>query len=575
MNYSGLMQVIFFALTSLLSSPICLTAQSVNLAKPTSIQFKWHEQERIMFVCLDPCTWQGREYDNHSTPLTRINPLKLNTDQWCEVAKLWGAREILYVAKHTGGFCWWHTKTTDYGIRNTPYKNGKGDVLKELSASCKKFGLNLGIYVYPGDDTWGAGMGSGGKTKDPSKQEAYNKVFRQQLMEVLSRYGKIIEVWFDGSCVIKVDDILEKYATKSVIFQGPKASLRWPGTESGKLYYPAWNSVKSSALKTGVSTQYDDDPNGDAWAPLEADVTLYNHYWFWSPANERKRRSVDDLMDIYYQSVGHGGVLLLNSTPDTTGLIPAGDVKLYVDFGKEISRRFDQPLSTIGNKEGTDFEISFKEPTSVNHVVLMEDYREGHRIREYKVEGWTGAEWKLLCKGSAVGRMKIDPFPNIKVLKVRLRVTKNIETPLMRSFSVYRVENFEYKEDAAASNEWKLCGTWDTKDFANGTGEQTIDLSPFIERPGQYEVTFTASVANNRMKVVKAEIYFDGDPLTQQDFIRQKEKSNTFYLNRTAQVAQGSSSILKVKMSFNNEVLQNKGEIKIRERKINDTNQKR
>jgi len=255
MNYPGLKYVILFALTGLLSSPICLTAQSVKLAKPTAVQYKWHEQERIMFVCLDPCTWQGREYDNHSTSLTRINPLKLNTDQWCEVAKSWGAREILFVAKHTGGFCWWQTQTAEYGIRNTPYKNGQGDVLRDLSVSCKKIGLNLGIYVYPGDDTWGAGMGSGGKTKDPSKQEAYNKVFRQQLIEVLSLYGKMTEVWFDGSCVIKVDDILEKYAANSVIFQGPKASIRWPGTESGKLHYPAWNSLKSNALKSGVSTQ--------------------------------------------------------------------------------------------------------------------------------------------------------------------------------------------------------------------------------------------------------------------------------------------------------------------------------
>ena len=147
---------------------------------PSEIQYEWHEQERIMFVCLDPCTWQGREYDNHSTPLERINPEKLDTDQWCEAAISWGAKEILFVANHTGGFCWWQTKTTDYGIRNTAYKNGKGDVLKELSESCRNHGLNLGIYVYPGDETWGAGIGSGGQTKDPSKQEEYNRIFRQQ-----------------------------------------------------------------------------------------------------------------------------------------------------------------------------------------------------------------------------------------------------------------------------------------------------------------------------------------------------------------------------------------------------------
>ncbi len=196
-----------------------------NLATPSSVQYKWHEQERLMFVCLDPCTWQGREYDDHSMPLERINPIALNTDQWCETATLWGAKEILFVAKHTGGFCWWQTETTDYGIKNTPYKDGKGDVLKELSESCEKYGLNLGIYVYPGDDTWGAGVGSGGQNQDPAKQEAYNKVFRQQLTEDISNYGDVMEVWFDGSCVIDVSDILEKYARNSVIFQGPHATF--------------------------------------------------------------------------------------------------------------------------------------------------------------------------------------------------------------------------------------------------------------------------------------------------------------------------------------------------------------
>jgi alpha-L-fucosidase len=171
-------------------------------ARPSAVQYAWHEQERIMFVCLDPCTWEGREYDNHSIPLSRINPSKLNTDQWCQVARSWGAKEILFVAKHLGGFCWWQTMTSDYGIRNVPWKNGKGDVLMELSASCKKYGLRLGIYVSPADDKWGAGIGNGGRTSDTAKQEGYNRVFRRQMTEVLTRYGNMAEVWFDGSCVL-------------------------------------------------------------------------------------------------------------------------------------------------------------------------------------------------------------------------------------------------------------------------------------------------------------------------------------------------------------------------------------
>ncbi len=348
------------------------------------------------FVCLDPCTWQGREYDNHSTPLSAINPAQLDTDQWCRAAKLWGAKEILFVAKHTGGFCWWQTDTTKYGIKETAWKDGQGDVLAELSASCRKHDLTLGIYVYPGDDTWGAPMGSGGRTRDPAKQEAYNQVFRQQLTEVLTRYGKITEVWFDGSCVIDVSDILQQHAADAVIFQGPQATIRWPGTESGKLPYPAWNSLLSQDLKTGAATAVHGNPDGDAWAPLEADTTLYNHNWFWSAANEAKRKSLEELMDIYYQSVGHGGVLLLNSTPNTSGLIPEGDLQLYEAFGREIERRFSRPIVEVNDQRGSTVELALPQSTLINHAVIMEDYREGERIREYVVEGLSEGQWREL-----------------------------------------------------------------------------------------------------------------------------------------------------------------------------------
>lgn len=144
-----------FVLTVFLASVATMAPaqdRAPNVPVPTPGQLRYQQYEQIMFLCLDPCTWQGREYDDHSVPLNRINPSKLNTDQWCLAAQSWGARLILFVAKHTGGFCWWQTTTSEYGVRNIPWRNGKGDVLADLSASCKKYGLGLGIYVYPGDD---------------------------------------------------------------------------------------------------------------------------------------------------------------------------------------------------------------------------------------------------------------------------------------------------------------------------------------------------------------------------------------------------------------------------------------
>ena len=171
-----------------------IEAQDVTekkLAVPSDVQLKWQNNELTMFVHFGPATWQDHEYDDLSTPLERINPKKLSTDQWAQVAKSFGAKMIIFVAKHTGGFCWWQTNTTHYSIKNTPWKNGKGDVMKDLSQSCKKYGLELGVYLSPEDRYLNVGMG--GKARDSSFQQQYEKIYREQLTELLTRYGDIRE----------------------------------------------------------------------------------------------------------------------------------------------------------------------------------------------------------------------------------------------------------------------------------------------------------------------------------------------------------------------------------------------
>jgi alpha-L-fucosidase len=519
-------------LTTILVGTLPLATFAAPLAKPTPQQYTWHEQERIMFICLDPCTWQGREYDNHTTPLDQINPTKLDANQYCRVAKSWGAKQLLLVAKHTGGFCWWQTDTSDYSVKNTPWRGGKGDFVKEVADACRRHGLNFGIYVYPGDDTWGAPMGSGGRTKDPNKQEAYNKVFRQQLTEVLSRYGKITEVWFDGSCVIEVGDIIKKHAPDAVVFQGPHASIRWPGSESGKLPDPAWSSLKTEDLKTGTATVRHDDPDGDAWAPHEADTTLYDHFWFWSPTKEKKRKSLAELMDVYVKSVGRGAVLLLNSTPNTDGLIPDGDVKLYEAFGKEIDRCFGHPIAA-----GASAELNLGKLTAIDCTMLMEDYRKGHRIREYTIEGFDGNTWLPLATGSAVGRMKIDCFPETLVSKIRLRVTKSAAKPLIRKLAVFR--NGLPPTGKTAATSWQRCGAWEA-----GQTSVSLDLNKFITKPGQYEVRFDPTP-----RIKSATLLYEGEEAT--PGMLMKTGNNTFNINRTAQVTGDTSSVLRIEFDGN------------------------
>lgn len=506
-----------------------------NLPKPTDIQYKWHEQERLMFLHFAPTTWSEVEQNDHSVSLDRINPTKLDTDQWCETAISWGAKEIVFVAKHSGGFCWWQTETTDYGIRNTPYKNGKGDVLKELSESCKKYGLNLGVYIYPGDKTWGAMIGSGGRTKDPSKQEAYNKVFRQQLTEVLTNYGEMIEVWFDGSCVIDISDIMEKHAKNSVVFQGPHATIRWPGTESGNLFYPAWNTVKSKDLKSGVSTQVHGNPNGDVWAPLETNTTLYDHHWFWSPTKAKKRKSVQRLMDNYYKSVGYGSVFLLNASPDTTGLIAAGDVARYKEFGAEIKRRFDKPLAMI---EGNQVELKFDKPTLVNHVIAMEDYKQGERIRKYKIEGLINNEWQELIQGVSVGRKKIDYFDEVEVESIRLSVIESAAQPLIRSLSAFYVSDFTppTKNSMRVWSRSQTVSDWKEKELANNKIQLKVELNDKINVPGQYLLTIKPDL-DTEVKIVKAQMFYGGS-VAMNEFVT-IDGSNVL-LNQTAQITDKS-----------------------------------
>lgn len=555
---------ITFALLSFTIASIGFS-QTTALAKPSAVQYKWHEQERIMFIHFGVATWLGKEYDDTGKfDLSRINPTELNTDDWCETAKLWGAKQIIFVAKHVGGFCWWQTNTTDYSVKNIPWKNGKGDLLADIAASCKKYGLNLGVYIYPGDVKYGAGIGSGGKTANPDLQEAYNKVFRQQLTEVLTHYGPMLEVWFDGNCIINIDDILEKHASQSVIFQSKKASIRWPGSESGMLAYPAWNSLSSKDLNSGISTQYNDDPNGDAWAPLEADAPLYNHNWFWNPTNEKKRKTVQNLIDMYYKSAGYGGVMLLNASPDTTGKITDGDKNTYRAFGQAIQQRFSDPLKQLANKKGSTFIISFDKPTPVNHVIIEEDYRYGHRIRNYTVEGKINNQWTVLVNGSSVGRKKIDAFATQKVRAIKLTINSFVNTPLIRSLKVYHVNNYTHNPAPTETNEWQICGNWDTKTFKNNRDTIALDLNKFITTPGQYEVKFLADVAVTGTSIDSAIINFENQN-TMQSYLTKKD-DQTFYINRTSQISANSSSTLTLIMHSDNNVFQNRGVFKIRKR---------
>ena len=411
-----------------------------ELARPSPEQAVWQDCEIGMFIHFAPNTWTDREGDDLTLPLEKMNPSELDTEQWVAAAEALGAQYIVFVAKHVGGFCMWQTETTDYSVKSIPWRGGKGDVLADLAKSCQKRGMKLGVYLSPCDRKHGANVG--GRCKDKEAQDRYRLMYRQQLTEVLTRYGEMFEVWFDGNNVIDLADILKTHAAHAMVFQGPQATIRWVGNEGGGAPYPAWNGLSAANARSGVATAVHGNPDGDAWLPNECDVSIRAN-WFWNTRNAGTLKSLAELMDIYYRSIGHGAVLLLNLTPDTTGLIPATDVKRAAEFGAEIRRRFDKSLAeTSASGEVVELDLAGKTDgrvPSIDHVVTMEDITQGERVRRYVVEGLVDGKWQELCQGTAIGHKKIDRFPAVPAGKIRLRVVQSAAAPQIRKLAAYFV----------------------------------------------------------------------------------------------------------------------------------------
>lgn len=408
-----------------------------TLAKPTPQQHKWADMEIGMFIHFAPNTWQDKEGDDLSTPLSQINPAKLDTDQWAQAAKKMGAKYIVFVAKHVGGFCMWPTSTTDYSIKNTPWKSGKGDVVADLAKSCKKFGLALGFYISPRSDHDGAGLG--GYIEDPAKQKAYTDKYRKQIEELLTGYGPVFEVWFDGNTRLPVEDLIDKYAKKSICFQGPRASIRWVGNEDGVAPYPTWNTVHRAKGSSGESVGADGDPAGDQWMPAEVDVSIRRPYWFWSTTNHTNLLTKDQLLSIYYRSVGRSANLLLNVTPNKDGQVPTEDFERIKSFGDEIRRRFGKPVAkTSGEGPMLELDLNGKQ---IDHIVIMEDIKQGERVLEFVVEGKVDNRWRTVGEGTAIGHKRILAVEPKLYQALRFKATKAQGEPRIRQLAAFQTNS--------------------------------------------------------------------------------------------------------------------------------------
>ncbi|ULL14983.1 alpha-L-fucosidase [Paenibacillus sp. H1-7] len=404
------------------------------LAKPTVQQLRWQDMELGMFCHFGINTFCDQEWGDGTDSPELFNPTQLDARQWVRTAKQAGFAYLILTAKHHDGFCLWPTATTDYSVKSSPWKHGQGDVVREVADACREEGIRFGLYLSPWDRH---------EPCYPDK-EAYDDFYAAQLTELLTQYGPLVEVWFDGAGSQgreydwqRIMGLVKQHQPDAMVFNMGTPTIRWVGNEDGVAPYPCWNTTDSAKLNMYTDETTSWLPETPAWVPAECDVPIRKDRWFWHPNDEHTLRSLDNLIDIYYRSVGHGCTLLLNVAPDDRGLMPEADIKRLIEFMDEIKRRFSNPITRTDGAEGESVLLSLNEETDINHVITMEDIAHGERIRSYVLEAEVQGQWVELVTGSAIGHKKIDRFETVRARQLRLRVTNSVDTALIRSLACY------------------------------------------------------------------------------------------------------------------------------------------
>ena len=407
------------------------------LPKPTAEQLAWQDLELGLFIHLGMPTYTG-EVGQVSDPAA-FNPVELDCDQWMEAAKAMGARYAVLVAKHTDGFLGWQSDLYPYGVRQSPWRDGKGDLVALFVDACARHGIKPGVYACVSVNGY-SGVGYPGRVaagRGPDAQAAYNRLVERMIRELLSRYGPLVELWFDGDVLPPekggpdLAPIIDELQPGAVCLQGPTASIRLSGGETGMVDYPCWGTARRrGAMGPG-------HPEGKFWLPVECDTPMRDREWFWRPGQDDKVHTLAALEDMCYKSVGRNGNLLLNANPDRNGLVPAADMQRYRELGALIKKQFSTPIAETSGR-GRAVEIDLPAPAPIDHVVLMEDIANGERVRAYEVQaGEPGGRWRTICKGLSIGHKRIHRFTPRRAVKIRVTCTDSIGTPALRKLAVY------------------------------------------------------------------------------------------------------------------------------------------
>ena len=465
--------------------------QAALSVRPSERQMAWQELEYYGFIHFGPNTFTGSEWGDGTTDPALFNPLALDANQWVKVFKNAGMKGLILTAKHHDGFCMWPTATTGYSLKRSPWRDGKGDLVKEVADACRAAGLKFGLYLSP----WDRNHPSYGDSP------AYNEVFRNQLTELLTNYGDVFEVWFDGANGEGPNGKVQQYDFESyyalirklqpnavIAIMGP--DVRWVGNEAGKGRDPEWSVLPveiASRRKIASDSQQDVQQDmfvprdargndlgsreklkgstGIIWYPSEVDTSI-RPGWFYHSSQDDKVKSVSHLEDIYYSSVGMNSTLLLNIPPDRRGLIHENDIDHLIALRRRIDSTFAENLAKTaklktpepvngfeagklidGNKltywKAADsekeplIEFRFKKPVSFDRLMLQENIRNGQRIEAFQLEVYQNRQWVKIAEAQTVGYKRLLRFERITTKKVRIKITAYRAAPELIEAGLY------------------------------------------------------------------------------------------------------------------------------------------
>lgn len=538
-----------------------------------------------MFIHFGPNTFTDKEWGDGKEDPKLFNPTHLDAKQWAKTAKAAGMKAIIITAKHHDGFCLWPSKFSTHTVRESPWKNGKGDVLKELSEACKAYGLKFGVYLSP----WDRNHPDYGTPK-------YNQIFANTLNEVLTNYGEVFEQWFDGANGEEANgkkqvydwplfhSVVFKNQPKAIIFSDIGPGTRWIGNERGIMGETSWSTLNTTGFGLGhdaPSTKVlnTGNENGEHWIPGEADVSI-RPGWFYSPKTDHQVKSLTQLSTIYNSSVGRNANLLLNVPIDRKGLIHPNDSTQLMALGKLIrdtfkdnlakhqkitassvrgkAKRFAAQNLTDGNYDtywATNDEVKnavltlkLAKQTEINRLVLQEYIPLGQRVKSFTVEYWNGQQFMLLDKQTTIGYKRILTFPNIKTNQIRITMEANA-SPVIAEVQAYKAPDIV---DTPIANTGTLLSdlnknNWKT--IENGAVDMGAlqDINGFTYTPNLnkdaetyvYRYNFYISTDGTTWnKIISNQAFgnIKNNPVKQQVIFDKKHKAKFFKLETLAQV---------------------------------------